>query len=139
MEQFIQFVINHWALWLLFVVVLLLTILNEILLSNKKTEEISPQTAIRLINNDEAVVIDTRDEDAFKKGHILDSLSIKGEQLVANKLGKYKNKTLIFVCERGLQSPALATKLRAEGYQCMVLKGGLLAWQNADLPLVKGK
>jgi rhodanese-related sulfurtransferase len=139
MEHLSQFIINHWQLWLLFLVVLFLTFLNELITQRKKAKEISPQTLVDLINNEKAVVIDVRDQESFRNGHIIDSVHVKNEDFEQPKMEQYKNKPIILVCARGLQTPALATKIRNLGYQPLVLSGGIEAWQNADLPLVKGK
>lgn len=139
MEQLSEFIVNHWQLWLIFLVVLFLTFLNELITQKKKAKELTPQQAVDLINNENAVVIDLRDKELFKKGHIIDSISAKSEDFEQKKMEKYKNKPIIIVCARGLQAPALANKIRAEGYQPVVLGGGMAAWQNAGLPLVKGK
>ena len=139
MDHLGQFIINHWQLWLLFVVVLFLTFINELMTQKKKAKELSPQAVVDLINNENAVIIDIRDKDAFKKGRIIDSINAKSDDFEQQKMDKYKNKSIILVCERGLQSATLANKIRAQGYEPMVLGGGIAAWQQADLPLVKGK
>lgn len=139
MEHLGQFIINHWQLWLLFLIVLFLTFLNELLTQKKKAKELSPQAVIELINNDSAVIIDVRDKESYKKGHIIDSVNAKDEDFEQQKMEKYKGKPIVLVCARGQQSPALANKIRNQGYQPLVLAGGIEAWQMADLPLVKGK
>ncbi len=139
MEHLGQFIMNHWLLWLAFIVVLALTFINELITQKKKAKELAPHAAVAMINNDNAVVIDLRDKEAFKNGHIIDSIHATVEDFEQPKMNKYKNKNLILVCARGLQSPAAAAKIRTQGYQPFVLGGGIAAWQNADLPLVKGK
>jgi rhodanese-related sulfurtransferase len=54
-------------------------------------------------------------------------------------MNKYKEKKIILICARGLQSTTVAAKIRPLGFQPLVLKGGLTSWQNADLPLIKNK
>jgi rhodanese-related sulfurtransferase len=139
MEQFSQFIINHWYLCLAFLVVLTLVLINEALTQKKKTAELSPQAAVDMINNQETIIIDLRDKDSFNKGHIIDSVSLGESELTEPKLTKFKNKSLILVCARGLQSQTCAAKLRAEGYSTFVLSGGISAWVNAELPLLKAK
>jgi rhodanese-related sulfurtransferase len=139
MEHLGQFIINHWQLWLALIVILLLTFINELIIQKKKAKELTPQAAVDLINNENAVVFDLRDKEIFKQGHIIDSINVKSEDFDQQKMDKYKNKSLILVCARGLQSQSLANKIRTQGYQPQVLSGGIMAWQNADLPLVKGK
>ena len=59
-----------------------------------------------MINNENALVIDLRDRESFKKGHIIDSINATAEDFEQPKMNKYKNKTIILVCARGLQSPS---------------------------------
>lgn len=140
MEHLGQFITNHWGLWLALVVILLLVFINELLTQRKKAKEISPQLAVNLINHENAVVVDLRETDAFRKGHIIDAVRATPDDFTQQRMDKYKAKTLILVCARGLQSAQLAAKLQTEGFsKSMVLAGGIAAWQTAELPLVKGK
>ena len=130
---------KHWSLWLALVVILILLFINELLTLKKKAKELSPQLAVNAINNDGAVVVDIRDKEAFKAGHIIDSIHANADDFAGTKMSKYKNKPIILVCANGQQSPALAAKVGPQGFQVQVLAGGITAWQTADLPLVKGK
>jgi rhodanese-related sulfurtransferase len=72
--------------------------------------------------------------------HIINSIRNNIQDFNEHRMDKYKEKPLILACAKGLQSPALAAKLRTKGFlQPMVLAGGIAAWQTAGLPLVKGK
>lgn len=106
-------------------------------MQKKKAKEITPQTAVDLINNDQAVLIDLRDKELFKKGHIIDSINASADDFEQPKMTKFKDKTIILVCDRGQKASMVAAKIRTQGYQPMVLEGGITAWQNASLPLVK--
>ena len=125
---------NHWSLWLALIAVLFFIFINELLTQKKKAKQLSPQSAVDKINNEGAIIIDMRDSESFKNGHIIDSIHATAEDFEQPKMKKYKNKTIILVCAKGLHSPALATKLRTQGYDPLVLSGGIAAWQNADLP-----
>lgn len=140
MGQLGQFIINHWVLWSLLVIMLILIYINELLTQKKRAKELSPQAAVNLINHDNATVIDLRDADTFSKGHIIDAVRVSAEDFNQQRMAKYKEKPIILVCAKGLQSAPLATKLKQEGFtQPMVLAGGMAAWQAADLPMIKGK
>lgn len=139
MEQFNQFILNHWQLWVAFVILVLLVLINEFITQKKKSKEISPQTAVDLINNDDTVVIDLREKEAYKNGHIIDSINASADDFNQPKMSQYKDKNLILICARGQQSPAVAAKIRPLGFRPLVLKGGIISWQNADLPLIKKK
>lgn len=139
MEQLSQFIKNHPLLWLALMVILILIFVSELLAQKKKSHALSPQAAVDKINNDNAVVIDIRNKELFNKAHIPNAIQVNMDDLSPAKLNKYKNKPLILVCARGIQSLTAANKLRAQGFDAMVLQGGTEAWQSADLPLVKGK
>lgn len=139
MEHLGQFIMSHWQLWLAFVVILLLIFINELMMQKKKAKALSPQAVVDMMNNENAVIVDLRDKEAYKTGHIIDAISGTADDFEQQKMNKHKAKNIILVCARGLQSPAIATKITAQGYQAFVLGGGMAAWQNADLPLIKGK
>lgn len=139
MEQLSQFIMNHLSLVLAFLGILALFLLNELLTQKKRVQEISPQDLVDKINNDAAIVVDIRDKDTFAKGHIIHSVQANVSDFENNKMNKYKDKHLVLVCTKGLQSATTAAKIRSQGYQVLVLRGGITAWQQADMPLVKGK
>ncbi len=139
MDQISQFIINHWILWAAFIALLALTFINELMTKNKKAKEVTPQDVVDKINNDKALVIDIRDKEAFKKGHIIDSINMQDEDIEKPKMAQYKEKDIIVVCAKGIQSSTFAAKLKAAGYRALVMNGGINAWIEANLPLVKGK
>ncbi|WP_419419131.1 rhodanese-like domain-containing protein [Legionella sp. D16C41] len=140
MGQLGHFIINHWLLWALLIVVLIAIFINEVAERRKQGEEIDPQSAVKLINDSNAVVIDLRDEENYRNGHIINAIRATAESFNNKQMDKYKTKPIILVCTRGVEAKTLAAKLRQQGFtQPIVLSGGINAWQSADLPLVKGK
>lgn len=140
MNQIVQFIMNHWALWLALIVIVLCIFINEFLAQKKRAKELSPNAAVELINHENATIIDLRDRESFQSGHIIDAISASVDDFQQNRMQKYKTKKLILVCARGLQSASLASKLRDQGFTApMSLAGGIAAWQTAGLPLIKGK
>lgn len=140
MGQLQQFIINHWALWLALTSILILILINEISAQKSRATELSPQAAVGLINHEDALVFDFRDAESYQKGHIINALRVNEDEFSNKKMDKYKDKTLILVCAKGLQSTPIAAKLRKEGFtKVNTIAGGIASWQNADLPLVKGK
>lgn len=105
-----------------------------------RAKELSPPAAVALLNEDNTVVIDLRDKDIFRNGHIINAINASKDDFEQKRMDKYKDKPLLLVCARGTESTALAGKLRTEGFsQPLVLAGGIAAWQSSDLPLIKGK
>jgi rhodanese-related sulfurtransferase len=141
-NQFFQFVINHWILWSVLVILLLLLLVEEIRGRVAGVSKVSPQELTRMINQEEAVVIDVRDANAFSTGHIIDSVNIPHTLFDTSmeKIAKYKDKPIIVVCSNGQTSPLEAAKLLKKDYEKVYfLGGGLTAWQQAGLPLSKGQ
>ena len=140
MQQLEQFITNHWGLWLALVAILSSIFINELISQKKRAKELSTAAAIDMINHENAIVIDLRDQETFRAGHIIDAIRASADDFNQPRMEKYKKKPLILVCAKGLQATTLATKLREQGFeQPMVLAGGVAAWQDAGLPLVKGK
>mgnify|MGYP000149012878 CR=1 FL=1 len=140
MTEYIQFMLQHWAMIGALAVVLFLILINEIQFFLKKGKELSIEEAIQLINHENATVIDIRDAESFQKNHILDSIRASEEDFTGDKMNSYKEKPFILVCTRGITAATLATKLRSKGFaKPYVLSGGITAWQSAQLPLIKGK
>lgn len=140
MSQLSAFIIHHWELWLALIIVLLLIFINELYAQKKQAKSLSTAQAIDKINHDDAVIIDIREPDAFRAGHIIHALRMSADDFNQKRMDKYKTKPLILVCARGVQSATLATQLRTKGFmQATFLSGGIAAWQEANLPLVKGK
>jgi rhodanese-related sulfurtransferase len=140
MSQLSQFIINHWELCLALIMVLLFILINELYAQKKQAKALSTAEAIALINHEDAVIVDIREPDAFRAGHVIHSIRVAADEFNQKRMDKYKAKPLILVCTRGVQSATLASQLRAQGFmQAMSLSGGITAWQEANLPLVKGK
>lgn len=138
MEHLGHFLQNHWQLSVAFVVISVLILINEFLNQRKQGKTVSSEMAIDLINNQNAVVMDLRDAAAFKAGHIIGSMRVSENDFDTPRLTKYKSKDIILVCVRGIQSANLASKLRTKDFtNPMVLSGGIEAWKQANLPLVK--
>lgn len=106
---------------------------------------ISLQEAEDLFNSQQAVFVDSRPEEDYKKGHILGALNIPFEnpkrEEILDGLNLSLEKTLVVYCD-GRQcgsSLDLAKVLTAHGFQSIkVLFGGWLEWTEAGLPVVEG-
>jgi len=101
---------------------------------------VSPTDAVRLMNGG-AVLVDVRSTNQFKDGHINGARNVPGDQIAAGAtaLDKFKDKTVIVCCESGVTAGAAARKLAALGFkQVYNLRGGLGAWRQDNLPVVKG-
>lgn len=93
-----------------------------------------------MINREDAIVIDVRDQDEWDSGHIANArhipLSKLDERL--HEVEKYKQRTVLVNCRSGHRSGMAASRMRKAGFEKVFnLDGGILAWQQAGLPLSK--
>ena len=140
MDQFTQFIINHWVLCLALVAVIALLVLEEKKGSVKGVKKITPQAAINLMNHENAKVVDVRGEPSFKAGHLVGAINIPATELEKNikKLTKFKSKPVILVCSAGQGSLKAGLVLMKQGFTDVYsLTGGVTGWQRAGLPLAK--
>lgn len=141
MDQILDFLFDEWALSIafLFVTTLIARSFLEPVLSGVKN--VKPQEAVRLINDDNTVVLDVRLENEFNNGHILNSLHIPVGALDSRikELESHKNGTIVLNCQTGARSKQAASILKKHGFTSMYsIEGGINAWVNANLPLNKG-
>ncbi len=137
MAQLIEFVGNHWILFLALVVILGLLTHNLIV---GERGSVDPLGATEMINRQDAAVIDVRPAADFAKGHIINAVNIpmNGFKNQMAVLSKYKGKPIVISCRSGSQSAAACQILRKAGFEDVFnLKGGVMAWENANLPLTR--
>jgi len=105
------------------------------------TAELSPSEAVLLINREHALVVDVREEAEFAGGHIADAKNLPLSQLKQrlDEIAKYKQKPVLVNCLSGTRTGVACSTMKAAGFtRLYVLKGGVNAWKQANLPLVKG-
>ena len=103
-------------------------------------QEVSPMEAVQLINRRDALILDVRNEAEFKLGHIANARHVPESEIEARtkELQKMKAKPILVSCGRGNRSATVANRLRKLGFsEVFSLRGGLTAWQQANMPLEK--
>ena len=103
---------------------------------------VSVTDATLLINRQDAVVIDVREAAEFAVGHLPDARHMP-QASVAGRLGElesFKDRPLVVCCASGVRSSKVCQQLRQAGFAKAVnLAGGVGSWEQAGLPLVRGK
>ena len=92
-----------------------------------------------LIADPSVVILDVRKADEFAEGHIKGAILIDQFQsdFVEQAQAKLpKEKTIAIYCRSGRRSSNAPGKLADAGYKCVNLKGGILAWKEAKMPVV---
>ena len=107
----------------------------------RQTNEIGALEAVQLINRRDALVLDVRDTGDYTAGHITNAKHISESQLTdrMKEIEKHKSRPVV-VCDKiGTRAPAVSANLRKQGFaEAFALRGGVAAWQQANLPLEKG-
>ncbi|NUS61418.1 MAG: rhodanese-like domain-containing protein [Lysobacter sp.] len=101
-----------------------------------------PAALTALINRENALVVDFSATNDFEKGHIPGSKNVVFSQFDPDNkvLANAKSLPVVAVCRNGQASEGAAKRLKAAGFeQVYWLDGGIAAWQQAELPLAKGR
>jgi len=101
---------------------------------------LSPTEATIWINRRKAYVLDLRPEELFKVGRLPGAKSIKTSEITVaiEKLKLDRKHPVVLVCETGAQSRKALAEVQKFGFaEVGVLQGGVQAWKEAALPLVK--
>jgi rhodanese-related sulfurtransferase len=102
-------------------------------------EQADTLKATRLYNDD-ALVLDVREDKEFAAGHIPRAKHIPLGQLAGriNELDKFRNRPVLVTCRSGQRSARACGMLKKAGFETVYNQaGGLIAWERANLPVEK--
>jgi len=91
-----------------------------------------------LIEDSGVVLFDVRTAAEYAEGHIEGAVLIEQSQddfIEKAKATITTDKKIAVYCRSGRRSASAANRLTAEGYKCVNLKGGILAWKEAGMPV----
>ena len=103
-------------------------------------ENTDVQGFTELITDSNVVVLDVRTAAEFAEGHIKGAILInQGQSDFVEKARTTlpMEKKIAVYCRSGRRSANAAGKLADVGYKCINLKGGIIAWKEADMPVTK--
>lgn len=96
------------------------------------------QARTRLEQKPRPYLLDVRQPEEFKEAHIAGANLIPLGEL-SGRLGELpRDQEILVVCRSGSRSGMAVRKLRSAGYQALNLRGGLIGWNRAGLPLRSG-
>ncbi len=140
MNEYTAFVQNHLLLVVGFVGVLGFIIWTEFNRFTRKYKQLDTNEAVRLLNDDNTIVIDVREGNEISAGKIKGARHIPLGQ-VATRLGeleKSKDQPILIYCRSGNRSALAANTLTKNGFTNLNnLAGGMTAWESANLPVSK--
>lgn len=138
MQNLLTFIGNHPLLISVFVVLVLLLIFTE---SKRAGQSVSAQIVTNLVNRDNGLIVDIRNSDDFREGHIPGSVNVPLASLVdhVEKIRSHQDKPLILVCNTGVSTSGAGKQLKEQGFsQVYRLAGGIQSWRSDNLPVVRG-
>ena len=83
------------------------------------------------------LVLDVRQPDEYRLGHIAGSKLIPLNELHRRMKELPQGREMVCVCASGSRSASAAKTLAKEGYTVFDMQGGMLAWRRAKLPVQK--
>jgi len=96
-------------------------------------ETVTPAQALEMVQSGAAYGIDVREVDEWDVGH--------SELFTLNALSTFDSdalptdKPIIFICRSGNRSGKACDAVEPTGLKVMNMEGGMLAWQEAGLPM----
>ena len=92
-----------------------------------------------LVADTNVVVLDVRTAAEFAEGHLERAINIDYHQ--SDFVEKAKailslDKKIAVYCRSGRRSAGAASKLGDDGYKLVNLKGGIIAWKEANMPVI---
>ncbi len=142
MNEYIDFIQNHYILSTAWLFVFGLLVYSLFAAKMRGYTSANPAQATQLINQDNAIVLDVREENEYLKGHIVNAIHMPLGYLKTriNEIEKHKDKPIIVGCRSGQRSAQACAILKKHGFESVYnLAGGVMAWQTDNLPLTKKK
>lgn len=142
MSDFTEFVLHNWLLFLALFAILGMLVGGEILRKMRGVSILDAAGALRLINDQDAAIVDIRDAGDYKEGHIPQARHIPFGALQERlgELAKVKDQPIIVYCRTGATSQSACALLKKNGFTNVhSLKGGLPSWLDAHLPISRKK
>jgi rhodanese-related sulfurtransferase len=103
-------------------------------------KDVTVQEAVQLINRRDAVVLDVRNASEYAAGHIPNARHIPAGEIEKRlkELDKLKSRPIVVSDQSGKRAAAACALLKKNGFaEVFPLKGGVLGWQQAAMPIEK--
>jgi rhodanese-related sulfurtransferase len=99
----------------------------------------APEAQARLKASPAPLLLDVRQPEEYRQGHIAGARLIPLGELSQRLKELPKGREIVCVCRSGNRSHSAAKQLIQAGYTAHNLRGGMLAWSDAGLPVKVGK
>lgn len=140
LERLPEFLGNHPILTGALIAIVALILYTEFQRLTRKYRALPPAEAVRVMNQEGALVLDVREDNELSGGRIGGARHIPLGVLKkrVKDIERYKESPVLVYCRTGARSAVAASQLVAAGFTDVTnLKGGIQAWQSAGLPVKK--
>jgi len=140
MQEYIDFVAENPLYFIGLIAVLFFIIKMEIGRMNRKYKMVNTNEAVKLMNQDDTIVVDVREDKEIKGGKLQNAQHITLGQLNdrIGHLGTNKQVPILVYCRTGTRSSSACNTITKAGFENVsTLTGGIVAWEAANLPTVK--
>lgn len=140
LDRLPEFLANHPILTGSLVAVIGLILFAEFQRVTRKYRALGPNDAVRIMNQDGALVLDVREDNEFSGGRLAGARHIPLGVLKQRmkEIEKFRDSPVLVYCRSGTRSGSAAAQLASAGFKDVTnLQGGIQAWQSAGLPLKK--
>lgn len=133
-----EFVERNLFLTAIFAGLVVAIIVFEFRVLTRRHKELTPADAVALMNREEPIVLDVREDNEVGKGLIGQARHIPAtmfDKRASEIDERDKEKPMLIYCASGVRSQGICRKLTGRGFTKVYnLKGGLAAWEQAGLP-----
>ena len=140
MQEYLDFARNNFLIVAGFIGVLGFIIKTELSRMSRTYKQVGVNEAVMLLNKDNTVVLDVREDKEIQGGLIKGAQHITLGNLASkiSTIGKNKQDPVLVYCRSGSRSGHACQQLTKAGYEDVSnLAGGILAWEAANLPVTK--
>jgi rhodanese-related sulfurtransferase len=135
------FLQKNWPVVLVAIVSGLMLLWPYLLRLLSPVHEVGTHDATRLMNDENALVLDVREDKERADGRLPNAVHVPMSQLAqrAPELARSAKRPVIVYCDRGTRARGAAGVLGKSGFERVyLLRGGFRAWREAGLPVHKG-
>lgn len=133
------FIYNNIVLFSAFIILGLLIINHEIKSHFSPTKNINCDDLINAMNNSKALLIDMRNAEEFKAGHIVGAKNYSLDDLANLDVSVADDAIITYANDEKAAIQAADLILKQGAKEVFYLEGGLSSWTDNNMPLSGGK
>lgn len=139
-EEYLVFARNNPLLIAGLFAIIGMIVWSEFTRLTRKYQQVNTTQAVQIFNQDNALVLDVREDGEVRNGKLKGAKHIPLGQLKSRltELEASKAKPLLVYCRSGSRSAHACNVLTKAGFENVAnLAGGIMAWESANLPVSK--